>query len=140
MAKLAAATAQDSTYGLRPDRKSKVRLRIFPSRKNSKKNLVSTVLWLISDFFTLKNDVNVPSKSNSKTIFKKIIFCWRLEGLQRKEQNPDPLFRGTDPRIRIRTKLSRIRNTALNKIIHSQVFIRKKRKNIRSNHGIQYGI
>jgi hypothetical protein len=26
-------------------------------------------------------------------------------------EDPDPLFKGTDPRIRIRTKMSRIRNT-----------------------------
>jgi hypothetical protein len=30
------------------------------------------------------------------------------------DPNPDPLARGTDPQIRIRTKMSRIRNTALN--------------------------
>ncbi len=37
---------------------------------------------------------------------------WRLEGHWQNEQNPDPLVRGTDPRIRIHTKMSRIRNTA----------------------------
>jgi hypothetical protein len=30
------------------------------------------------------------------------------------DPNPDPLCKGTDPRIRIRTKMSRIRNTASN--------------------------
>ncbi len=38
-----------------------------------------------------------------------------IEGHWRKEQDPepdpDPLFRGRDPRIRIHTKMSRIRNT-----------------------------
>ncbi len=29
------------------------------------------------------------------------------------DPDPDPLFRGTDPRIRIRTKTSRIRNTVV---------------------------
>jgi hypothetical protein len=30
------------------------------------------------------------------------------------EQDPDPLVKGTDLRIQIRTKMSRIRNTAIN--------------------------
>jgi hypothetical protein len=37
--------------------------------------------WFVTSFFlllSLKNDVNVPSKSNKH--FKKICFCWRLEG------------------------------------------------------------
>jgi hypothetical protein len=34
-----------------------------------------------------------------------------LEGHLRKEQDPDPSARDTDPRIQIRTKMSRIRNT-----------------------------
>ncbi len=47
---------------------------------------------------------------------KKNIFCWRLEGQWRKEQDqkPDLLVEGTYPRIRIRiqirTKMSQIRN------------------------------
>ncbi len=45
------------------------------------------------DFLSLKNHVNVPSKSNK-----------RLEGHWRKEQDPDPLVRVTDPRIRMRPK------------------------------------
>jgi hypothetical protein len=46
---------------------------------------------------------------------KKIVFCWGLEGQGRKYQDPDsdrdPMVRGTDPRIR--TKMSRIHNTAI---------------------------
>jgi hypothetical protein len=42
-------------------------------------------------------------------------FCWHLEGQGRQYQDPDPerdpLVRVTDPRIRI--KMSRIHNTAL---------------------------
>ncbi len=34
------------------------------SCKNSKKTLIPTILWLFFDFLSLKNDVNVPSKSN----------------------------------------------------------------------------
>ncbi len=51
----------------------------------------------------------------SKKRKKKLIFCWRLEGHWRKYQDPDPnpdqFVRGMDPRIRIRTKISWIRNT-----------------------------
>jgi hypothetical protein len=55
----------------------------------------------------------VISKKNLATK----ICCWRLLGGHwRKEQDPDldPLVRGTDPQIRIRTKMSRIQNTASN--------------------------
>jgi hypothetical protein len=56
------------------------------------------------------------SKSNKQ---KKLFFCWRLEGQRQKQQDPepdpkqdpDPLVRGTDLRIRIRTKMTRIHNT-----------------------------
>jgi hypothetical protein len=48
---------------------------------------------------------------SKKTLKHKIIFCCRLEG---QDQEPDsiPLVRRTDPRFRIRTKMSRIRNAA----------------------------
>jgi hypothetical protein len=36
------------------------------------------------DFLTKKNDVKVPSKINKQKNFKKIDFCWRLEGQGRK--------------------------------------------------------
>jgi hypothetical protein len=33
------------------------------------------------DFSSLKNDVDVPSKSNKqKKLCQKIVFCWHLEG------------------------------------------------------------
>jgi hypothetical protein len=57
------------------------------------------VLWLLYDFTSLKNDVNVPSKSNKQKI-------WNSS--RRKKQDPDPVVRGRNPRIRIRTKMSRI--------------------------------
>ncbi len=44
-----------------------------------------------------------------KTLKNVYIFCCPLEGHLRKEQ--DPLIKGTDPRIRICTKMSRILNT-----------------------------
>ncbi len=69
----------------------RVRIRfLLSSSKHSKKNLDSycfvTSLWILS----LKNDVNVAVASNS---------------------NKKKLRKGTDPQIRIRTKISRIRNT-----------------------------
>ncbi len=60
------------------------------------------------EFLSLKNDVNLPSKSS-----KQNTCCWHLEGHWRKEQDSDPLVRGTDPRIRIRSKMSWVRNTDL---------------------------
>ncbi len=36
---------------------------------------------------------------------------WRKESNQEMDPNPDPLVRGTGPRILIRTKMSRIPNT-----------------------------
>ncbi len=49
------------------------------------KTLINTVLWLLFDFLSLKNDVKVPSKSTmQKNFWKKIVFCWYLEGQWRK--------------------------------------------------------
>ncbi len=48
-------------------------------------------------------------------------FFWRLQGQRRKLKDPDPypdwLVRGMDPRIRIRTKISWIRNTTLKQAV-----------------------
>ncbi len=71
-----------------------------------RKTLIPTVGFLY-DFLSLKNDVNVASKSKKKKNLKKIIFCCRLEGHWLKKQdpepvpdrNPDPLVGGTEPRI-----------------------------------------
>jgi hypothetical protein len=59
-----------------------IRIRILlSSSKNSKKNLDSCCFVSYFDFLSLKNDVNVPSKSNEqKSFIKKIGFLWRLEG------------------------------------------------------------
>jgi hypothetical protein len=51
-----------------------------------------TSLWF---FLSLKNDVNVAAKGKE---YEKLFFCWHLEGHWRKEQDPDPLVKGTDPR------------------------------------------
>jgi hypothetical protein len=69
------------------------------------------------------HEINVRSKKNKH---KKIIFCWHLEDPWRKEQDlgpdshPDPLVKGTDPRIRIRIKMLRIRNTGGGKSLQFQ--------------------
>ncbi len=36
-----------------------------------------------------------------KNCVKKFVFCWHLEGQWRTKQDPDPLVRGMNPRIRI---------------------------------------
>ncbi len=84
------------------------------SGKIVRKPFIYNDLWLLS----LKNDVNAPSRSTviSKRKLEsrnKTNFCWRLEGhwWQEQDSEPDSLVRGTNSRIRIRTKMSRIRNT-----------------------------
>ncbi len=49
-------------------------------------------------FLSVKNDVNVSSKSNKQKNLRKKIFVdiWKVTD---EEQDPDPLVRGTDPRI-----------------------------------------
>jgi|688.fasta_scaffold2182613_1 hypothetical protein len=48
--------------------------------KNEKKTLISSVLRLLYDCLSLKNDLNVTSKKKKKKLEKKIIFCWHPEG------------------------------------------------------------
>jgi hypothetical protein len=47
--------------------------------QKSKKNLDSYYFVTLFNFLSLKNDVNASSKSN-KQKFKKLVFCWHLEG------------------------------------------------------------
>jgi hypothetical protein len=61
----------------------------------------------------LKNDVNVPTFKNEKTERKKLFFVGVLKVTEEPDPEPNPLVKGTDPRIRIRTKMSRIRNTGI---------------------------
>ncbi len=85
---------------------------IYHQAKIVWKTFIFTVLWLLYDFLSLKNYVNVPSKSNKqKNLRNKIFVCLCLQDHRRKWQDPDPLVRCMDPRIRIRTKISWIRNT-----------------------------
>ncbi len=63
-------------------------------------------------FLPMMNDVLYLQKVVSqKTLHKKTIFCLHLVDHCRKEHEPDPLVRGKESRIRIHTKMSRIRNT-----------------------------
>jgi hypothetical protein len=55
----------------------RIRIRIWiltSSSKKSKKILISTVLFLLYDFLSFKNYVNVPSKSNKQRILEKNLF------------------------------------------------------------------
>ncbi len=84
-----------------------IRIQILLSKIVRKTKMILTVLWLLLDFLSLKNDVNVHWKNNKQKNFCfKLVFCRRLEDQWRKEQDPDPhpdpLVRGMDPRIRIR--------------------------------------
>ncbi len=78
-------------YGSRP---------FYHQAKIVRKNLIRTVLWLLLDFLPSKKDVNAPSKYNKHKNLQ-----------QDPDPNPDPLVRGMDPRIRIHSKMSWIRNT-----------------------------
>jgi hypothetical protein len=50
-----------------------------------RKTLIPTALLLLFDFLSLKNDVNVPPKSNmKKNFFFIFVFGWPLEGQRRK--------------------------------------------------------
>jgi hypothetical protein len=92
--------------------------------QKSKKNLDSYYFVTLFDFLSLKNDVNLASKSNKqKKKCKKLVFAGILkvndENIRIRIQDPDPnldpdpLVRGMDPLIRIRPKMSWIRNTAV---------------------------
>jgi hypothetical protein len=53
---------------------------LLSSSKNNKKNLDSYCYVTFLDFLSLKNDINVPSKSKKQKTFLKLFFCCRLEG------------------------------------------------------------
>ncbi len=59
-----------------PDPSLFVRIRIFTyqAKKYEIETLVSTVLWLLYKFLSLKNDVNVPSKKEKKILRKNNLF------------------------------------------------------------------
>ncbi len=47
------------------------------TKENRKKTLIPTALWLL---LSLKNDLNVPSKSNKQNNFFLLVFFWHFEG------------------------------------------------------------
>jgi hypothetical protein len=54
---------------------------ILLSLSKNSKTLIPSVLLLLLDFLSLKNDVDVPSKSiKQNNFFFKFVFGWRLEG------------------------------------------------------------
>jgi hypothetical protein len=57
--------------------------------KNRKKTLIPTALWLLFDFLSLKNDVNVPvpSKSNKQKNFIKKFLVGILKVKSYKQKN-----------------------------------------------------
>ncbi len=93
---------------------SRIRIRIHGSESGSgsfyhsskivRQTLIPTVLWLLYDFLYLKNDINVPSKSNKqKKLNYFLLKSWR--SLTKIAGSGSISFRGIDPRIRIRTKI-----------------------------------
>ncbi len=63
---------------------------------------------------SMKNDFYVPSKRNKQT-WRSCRSMTKIAGSGSRIQDPDTLVRGMDPRIRICTKMSWIRNTGFNK-------------------------
>jgi hypothetical protein len=53
----------------------------------------------------MKTDVNLPSKSNKQKEFLVDILSANDKKKQDPNQDPEPYVNGTDPRIRIRTKM-----------------------------------
>ncbi len=52
-----------------------------PTSKTVRKNLISTILWLLFDFLSKKTEVNVPSKiSNQKKLWKNSLFFLLASG------------------------------------------------------------
>ncbi len=88
---------------------------IHQQAKKVRKTSISTILWLIFDFFFFEEWCSVPSKSRKhKNLFKDFCCCLHLVSHRRKKQDADPLVSGTVPtypRIRIRSKVPRIHNT-----------------------------
>jgi hypothetical protein len=70
-----------------------VRIRILPSTSKKCSTLISTILWLLFDFLSVKTEVNIPSKSSKQKNFLNSYFVGILSDTVEKS------------RIRIRTKM-----------------------------------
>ncbi len=76
-------------------------------------------------------------KSNKqKTRKDKLLFVGVLKVIVEKITDPDPLVRGMDPRIQIRTKLSLIRNTEYTTAMEEKPFC--QRNLLKSRYFINY--
>ncbi len=70
----------------------------YHQAKIARKTLIPTVWWLLFDFLSLKNDVNVPAKSNKQKKFKKKISFWLVSWRSmRKLAGSDPHQNVMDP-------------------------------------------
>jgi hypothetical protein len=90
------------------------------AKKELRKTLISTIFDFFFDFVSMKSDVNVSSKSKKK---KNVHFGHLVSILSAidEKQDPNPIRKlmVQGPRIRIRTKLSWIHNTAVLYVVHS---------------------
>jgi hypothetical protein len=50
------------------------------SKKGKKKTSIPTVLWLLTDFLSLKNDPKLASKGNTQKSWGNFFCCCRLQG------------------------------------------------------------
>ncbi len=66
----------------------------YHQAKIVRKPLITTVLWLLHDFLSLKNDVNVHSKSNKQKNFCLVLKVTDENSRTPPPPNPDP---GPDP-------------------------------------------
>jgi hypothetical protein len=86
-----------------------VRIQILSTRKQVRKTLVSTILWLHFYFLSLRFDINVPLK---KQLAAKKLFLQTCQSMTKKAGSESwSISRCTDPRIRIGTKMLWIHNT-----------------------------
>ncbi len=71
-----------------------VRIRILPSTsKKVRKTLISTILWLLVDFLSMKTEVYLQKVIRKKTSKTKLIFRWHLVShwwKKSKKQDLDP--------------------------------------------------
>jgi len=104
-----------------------VRIRILPSTSEKLINtLISAPYPLMTFYLWRLMYINVPTERNKQNKLEKELGNWNLGSHWRKEQDPesdpDPSIKCTDPRIRIRIKISRIRNTE-STVVNSPVLV-----------------
>ncbi len=88
----------------------------YHQAKIVRKTLIPPVLWLLLDFLSLKNDVNVPSKSNKQKNFIKIsllLASWRSM-TKTAGSGSGSISQRHGSADQVHTKMSWIRNTEIN--------------------------